>query len=46
MVKNVNPKILSEMFGYATVAITPDTYSQVLPNMGDAAAGAMNDALN
>jgi integrase len=33
--KNVNPKIVSEMLGHATVAITLDTYSHVLPNMGD-----------
>jgi integrase len=42
---NVNPKIVSEMLGHATVSITLDTYSHVLPNIGDAAAGAMNDAL-
>ncbi|CAA9450707.1 MAG: Integrase, partial [uncultured Rubrobacteraceae bacterium] len=44
--KNVNPKIVSEMLGHATIAITLDTYSHVLPNMGDAAAGAMDDALS
>lgn len=44
--KNVNPKIVSEMLGHATVAITLDTYSHVLPNMGDAAAGAMDDSLS
>jgi integrase len=44
--KNVNPKIVSEMLGYSTIAITLDTYSHVLPNMGDAAAGAMDDALS
>jgi integrase len=43
---NVNPKIVSEMLGHATIAITLDTYSHVLPNMGDAAAGAMDDALS
>ena len=32
-------------FGQATVAITLDTYSHVLPGMGDAAAGAMDEAL-
>ncbi len=44
--KNVNPKTVSEMLGHVTIAITLDTYSQVLPNMGDAAAGAMDDALS
>ena len=31
--------------GESTIAITLDTYSQVLPGMGDAAAGAMDEAL-
>ena len=44
--KNVNPKIVSEMLGHSTIAITLDTYSHVLPNMGNAAAGAIDDALN
>jgi integrase len=43
--RNVNPKIVSEMLGHATVAITLDTYSHVLPNMQDAAARALEDAL-
>ena len=44
--KNVNPKIVSEMLGHATIAITLDTYSHVLPNMRDQAAQAMEDALS
>jgi integrase len=43
--KNVHPKIVQEMLGHATVAITLDTYSHVLPGMGDHAATAMEDAL-
>ena len=43
---NVNPKIVSEMLGHATIAITLDTYSHVLPNMRDQAAAAMEDALS
>jgi integrase len=43
--KNVHPKIVQEMLGHATVAITLDTYSHVLPGMGDHAAAAMEDAL-
>src|SRR5918998_4656632 len=43
--KNVHPKIVQEMLGHATVAITLDTYSHVLPCMGDQAAAAMEDAL-
>lgn len=44
--KNVNPKIVSEMLGHATIAITLDTYSHVLPNMRDQAAAAMENALS
>ena len=43
--RNVHPKIVQEMLGHATVAITLDTYSHVLPGMGDQAATAMEDAL-
>jgi integrase len=43
--KNVNPKVVSEMLGHATIAITLDTYSHVLPNMQESAAKAMEDAL-
>jgi integrase len=43
--KNVHPKIVQEMLGHATVAITLDTYSHVLPGMGDQAAAALEDAL-
>jgi integrase len=43
--RNVNPKIVSEMLGHATVSITLDTYSHVLPNMQDGAARALEDAL-
>jgi integrase len=44
--KNVNPKIVSEMLGHATVAITLDIYSHVLPNMREHAAAAMEEALS
>jgi integrase len=44
--RNVNPKIVSEMLGHASIAITLDTYSHVLPNMRDQAAAAMEDALS
>src|SRR5919107_6021273 len=35
LLQNVNPKIVSEMLGHASIAITLDTYSHVLPNMQD-----------
>ena len=44
--QNVNPKVVSEMLGHATIAITLDTYSHVLPNMQSEAAKAMEDALS
>jgi integrase len=43
--KNVNPKIVSEMLGHASIAITLDTYSHVLPDMQDSAARAIEEAL-
>jgi integrase len=43
--RGVNPKIVSEMLGYASVAITLDIYSHVLPHMQQAASDAMDAAL-
>ena len=34
-----------KLLGHATIAITLDTYSHVIPSMGDATAKAMEDAL-
>ncbi len=39
------PKIVQETLGHANAAITLDTYSHVLPGMGDQAAEAMESAL-
>ena len=44
--KNVNPKVVSEMLGHATIAVTLDTYSHVLPTMQESAAKAMEEALS
>jgi integrase len=44
--KNVNPKIISEMLGHATISQTMDTYSHVMPGMGDVAATALGEALS
>ena len=41
----VHPKIVQELLGHRTISITLDTYSHVLPGMGDAAAGEMDEAL-
>jgi len=46
LTKNVNPKIVSEMLGHATISQTMDTYSHVMPGMGDIAATALEDALS
>jgi integrase len=35
---NVHPKVVSERLGHATVGITLDTYSHVLPNLQEEAA--------
>jgi integrase len=42
--RGVHPKIVQELLGHATVAMTLDTYSYYLPSMGDAAGGAMGEA--
>jgi integrase len=43
---NTHPKVVQELLGHATIAITLDTYSHVLPGMGDQGSGAMEDALS
>jgi integrase len=45
LTKNVNPKVVSEMLGHSSIAVTLDTYSHVLPNMQDSAARALEEAL-
>ena len=34
----INPKVVSERFGHATVSITLDTYSHAIPAMQEEAA--------
>jgi integrase len=43
LTKGVHPKIVSEMLGHSSIAITLDTYSHVIPGMGESAA--MEDVL-
>ena len=43
--KNVHPKFVQELLGHASVAVTLDTYSHMLPGMGGEAADAMGEAL-
>jgi integrase len=43
--QGVNPKFVHELLGHADISLTLNTYSHVLPDMGDAAAGGMDAAL-
>jgi integrase len=43
--QGVNPKFVQELLGHADISLTLNVYSHVLPDMGDAAAGAMDAAL-
>jgi integrase len=43
--QGVNPKFVQELLGHADVTLTLNVYSHVLPDTGDAAAGAMGDVL-
>jgi integrase len=44
--KGVHAKFVQELLGHANISITLDTYSHVLPGMGDHAARAMEKALS
>jgi integrase len=41
--KGVHPKIVSERLGHASIGITLDTYSHVLPAMQQEAADAFDE---
>ncbi len=43
--QGVHVKFVQELLGHADIALTLNIYSHVLPDMGDAAADAMDDAL-
>jgi integrase len=43
--QGVNPKFVQELLGHADIALTLNVYSHVLPDTGDATAGAMDAAL-
>jgi integrase len=44
--QGTHPQIVSEMLGHSSIAITLDTYSHVLPTMGDVAALAIQKAFS
>ena len=43
--KGVHPKVVQELLGHSSIEITLDTYSHVLPSMGDSVATAMDELL-
>jgi integrase len=43
--QGVNPEYVQELLGHADISLTLNVYSHVLPDMGGAAAGAMDAAL-
>jgi integrase len=43
--QGINPKFVQELLGHADISLTLNTYSHVLPDMGDAAASGMDAAL-
>jgi integrase len=38
-------KLVQDLLGHSTIAVTLDTYSHVLPEMADGLAGTMDEAL-
>ena len=44
--RGVHPKLVQPLLGHATITQTMDTYSHVLPGMGDQTANAMESALS
>ncbi len=44
--RNLHPKYVQELLGHATVAITLDTYSHMIPGMGNHTARAMEDVFS
>jgi len=40
--ENERPKVVQEMLGHATIGITLDTYSHVMPELKKSAADKMN----
>lgn len=46
LLQGVHPKVVSEMLGHASVSITLDLYSHVLPNMQKDATAALDRLLS
>jgi site-specific recombinase XerD len=45
LARGVHPKVVSELLGHATIALTLDTYSHVIPSLHEEAAGVMAAAV-
>jgi integrase len=45
LTQGVHPKVVSEMLGHASIALTLDTYSHLVPVLHEQAAGAMDRML-
>ncbi len=44
--QGVNPKVVQELLGHATISQTMDTYSHVMPDMQEKAAAALEGILS
>jgi len=45
LARGVHPKVVSDMLGHATIALTLDTYSHVIPSLQQEAAGVVAAAV-
>ena len=43
LIKGVHPKYVQELLGHANISITLDTYSHVIPGMGNQTVAAMEE---
>jgi integrase len=43
LIKGVHPKVVQDLLGHSTIAMTMDTYSHLLPSMQQDAADSMDD---
>jgi len=44
--QNIHPKVMSDLLGHSTIALTMDTYSHVMPAMQQEAANKVDDILS
>ncbi len=45
LTKGVHPKVVQDLLGHSTIAITLDTYSHVLPALAEDASALMSSLL-